>query len=203
MALIIPPGFLHAVYELTCVGDPEPMVVTCGHEIDSVSGSSSADAPDDLMQSFGDEVMPIVSSQYVLQAVTTYSGNDGPTIVNTSTLPTQVGGASNTCLPPNTSYLVRKRTDLAGRRGRGRMYVPGVPEATVDHVGIVTASTVTVVQAAFTAWFEILTAGAGARLYPPVVLHRTEGIGDEPPPTPVLSFLVENKVATQRKRMRP
>jgi hypothetical protein len=36
-----------------------------------------------------------------------------------------------------------------------------------------------------------------------VVLHRTEGIGDEPPPTPVLSFLVENKVATQRKRMRP
>jgi len=43
----------------------------------------------------------------------------------------------------------------------------------------------------------------GTSAYPPVVLHRSEGAGVEPAPTPILSFQAESKIATQRRRLRP
>jgi hypothetical protein len=203
MALIIPPGFLQASYVFSLVGDSEPIVVTCGHEIDTASGASAASSANALFDNFADTILPNMNAQYVLEYVATYAGNDGPTIVTISTVDPVPGGGSAAIVPQNTAYLIRKRTDLAGRRGRGRMYLPSVAEQNVDAVGIVAPSTVTSLQAAFDAWMLELTDTIGNELYPPVILHRSEGIGEEPPPTPVVTFVVENRVATQRRRLRP
>jgi hypothetical protein len=83
------------------------------------------------------------------------------------------------------------------------MYIPGVREGDVDELGNVLSSSLTLWQDQFDGWYEYLTAGVAARLYPPVVLHRSEGIGTEPPPTPVTVYQVDDRVATQRRRLRP
>lgn len=204
MALIIPPGYLHAVYEFTRTGDPETMVTTMGHEIDATSGASGADSADDLFTAFANEIMPTLSSQTTLTGVTTYVGQDGGTpLVYTSSAVAVAGSATNTLLPQNCALLVRKRTDAAGRRGRGRMYIPEVAELAVDDLGVLTGSYQSAVQGFFDAWLAYLTGGVGARLYPPVILHRSEGIGAEPLPTPVQALVLDSRIATQRRRLRP
>lgn len=204
MALIIPPGFLQAVYEFTLSGDTENMVVTLGHEIDSASGANGLDAADDLWGAFNTHIFQTRGQgAYTFVGVTVYVGNDGPPSVYTSTEAPVAGPGTSQLLPPNSAYLIRKRTDLAGRRGRGRMYFPGVTEGNVDNVGTLTGAEQSAWTTALEDWYEFLTAGVGARLYPPVVLHRSEGIGEEPAPTPVTSFTIDAKIATQRRRLRP
>jgi hypothetical protein len=203
MALIIPPGYLHAVYQLTCTGDAEVMVTTCGHELDTASGANNDDAPDDLMTAFGDTIMTQVSADYTLIGVTCYIGNDGPVIVAESSGASVPGGTSQNAAPPNVAVLMRKRTDLAGRRGRGRFYVPGVLNDVYASNGLLTTGEQTSWQSAANSFYADLTTSVGNRFYPPVVLHRSEGEGEEPPPTPVTVFTIEQRLATQRGRLRP
>lgn len=202
--LIIPPGFLQAAYTFSLANDSEPIIVTCGHEIDGTSGATGEEAANDLFSSFSTNIVtPLMSDEYTLEYVATYIGQDGPTLVNLSDETPVTGTVTASIVPQNTAYLIRKRTDLGGRRGRGRMYLPGVLENDVDSVGGLSTTITVPLQAGFDAWYDDLTAMVGGRLYPPVVLHRSEGIGAEPPPTPVTRFVVENKVATQRRRLRP
>jgi hypothetical protein len=203
MALIIPPGYLHAVYQFTCTGDPEVMVTTCGHEIDTASGANNDDAPDDLMTAFGSSMMTGLSADYTLVGVTCYIGNDGPVIVAESSGASVPGGVSQNAAPPNVAILMRKRTDLAGRRGRGRFYIPGVLNDVYASNGLLTTGQVDALTVDANAFYADLTVSVGNRFYPPVVLHRSEGIGDEPPPTPVTQFTIEQRLATQRGRLRP
>lgn len=204
MSLIIPTGFVQAVYQFEMSPDPEVMVITCGHEVDSASGATYANSADDLFNAFATHMMPELSTALELVAVTTYGGNDASTPVVTESTETPVsGGNSAATVPNNTAFLVRKRTDLAGRRGRGRMYIPGVYESVVNHVGELSELSYDAWQLVLADWYEALTSAVGARYYPPVVLHRSEGAGVEPPPTPVTSFQMDRYVATQRRRMRP
>lgn len=204
MPLVIPPGYLHAVYVFDLTGDNEAMVTTCGHEIDSSSGASGADSADDLFNSFGANILPGLTDQLYLDHVTTYVGQDGaPPLIYESSQARVQGGATSVGLPQNNAYLVRKRTDLSGRRGRGRFYVPGVVEGGVDHLGNLSGPLQTDRQTEWTAWYDDLTALVAGRLYPPVVLHRSEGIGEEPLPTPITQFIVDGRIATQRRRLRP
>lgn len=201
MALLIPIGFAHVVFELKMQGDNELMLTTLGVELGT--GATEATVADDMFLSFANNIMPELSSALELQGVTAYVGNDGPPLVRVSTEQAVQGGNSAGTVPQNTAYLIRKRTDLAGRRGRGRMYWPGVPEANVDHLGNISPLSLTAWETILDDWHEELTMGQGFRLYPPVVLHRSEGIGTEPPPTPVQRFVMDPRAATQRRRMRP
>lgn len=204
MALIIPPGYLQAVYVFLQDGDSEEQVVTCGHEIDGASGATGEDAADDLFLSFANRIVDVVmSNQFRLMAVDVYVGNDGGNLVYRSGQPPQTGAGSDPIIPQNSANLIRKRTDTAGRRGRGRMYLPSVPESAVNTVGVLTSGYVANMQAAFDNWYDDLTAMVGGRLYPPVVLHRSEGSGVEPPPTAITQFVVDSTIATQRRRLRP
>jgi hypothetical protein len=185
-------------------GDPEDMVVTCGHSIDSGSGATAEQAPNDLLLAMGIIVAATCTNDIALNFVTVYVGQDAgsPLIFESDGAP-EVGGQGTSSAPPNTATLIRKRTGIAGRRGRGRMYFPGVGESLVGNTGNLTSTFATQVQGAASDWLEDLTTGAGFRHYPPVVFHRSEGIGTEPVPTPVTAMQVEGKVATQRRRLRP
>jgi hypothetical protein len=203
MALIIPPGFAQASYVMSLDGDSEPIVVTCGHELDSASGANVDDIADDLFGAFATTVLPEVANVYTLEYVAAYVGQDAAdSLVVISGVPAVQGGSAALPLPQNCALLVRKRTDLAGRRGRGRLYLPGLPENQVDGAGNVADAHRAGMQALFDDWYDALTVAVGARYYPPVVLHRSEGAGIEPAPTPITTFVVEGKIATQRRRLR-
>lgn len=203
MALIIPPGWLQAVYTFELTGDPEPMVITCGHKIDSGSGGNGPDSPNTLLTAFAANWMSEMSNQYKLVSCTSYVGQDGGSpAVYVSTLGPYPGENSGSVVPQNTAYLIRKRTDVAGKRGRGRFYLPGVRESVVDQAGNVHPDQVTAINLAASNWYDDLTSSPGLTYYPPYVLHRSEGIGIEPAPSAITSFRCENIVATQRRRLR-
>lgn len=99
-------------------------------------------------------------------------------------------------MPPNNSVLVQKRSAVGGRRNRGRMYLPPFhfAETTVDSVGTIAGATVTALQTKVTALRTDLLADDLI----PVILHSVSEVA----PTVIASFVVENVIATQRRRLR-
>jgi hypothetical protein len=205
MPLIIPAGYVQAVYELLCAGDSETMVITCGHRFSDLS--DPVVTANFLHTQFAEDIVPTMMNSYTFTGVTIYIGDDpNPPAVEVSSLANVVGGVASDPEPPNTAAIIRKRTDLAGRRGRGRMYVPGWVNATATTAnGLTTAGELTRLQNAANAWYaDLIAAGSGGESSGfPYVLHRSEGEGPEPAPTPITSFQVDQRQATQRRRLRP
>lgn len=99
-------------------------------------------------------------------------------------------------VPANTSLLVTKVTAFGGRAGRGRFYIPAFDETEVDAAGNLSPAMRTAAQNAMNTF---LTELEGDNLSMEV-LH-----GDGSPlsePSNVTSLVVQNKVATQRRRLR-
>jgi hypothetical protein len=103
------------------------------------------------------------------------------------------GGLATTNTPPNVAFLLKKQTNLGGRKGRGRCYLPGVLEADVNADGGIIAARQTNlgVDAA-----EVL-AEMIVRDIPMVLLH-----GDATTPSTVAAWTLDPLVATQRRRLR-
>ncbi len=203
MALIIPTGFAQAVYEITLLNDPQPMVVTLGHDVSAIVGTMQT-AAELLHTRFQDTIRTEMGNDYRFEGVSLYVGQGvGPPLVFESTQvgANGLGGASS--LPQNCAHLVRKRTSAAGRRGRGRLYLPGVNESSVNNIGVMDNVFFTAIQNKLNSWYAALTAPTTGVALPPVILHRAEGIGVEPAPTPVTVFSLSSTVATQRRRLRP
>jgi hypothetical protein len=99
---------------------------------------------------------------------------------------------------PNCAVLVRKTSGLTGRANRGRMYLPGMlSEADVSEDGTIGAGVTSAIQTAMTAFYNALLGGAAAIQM--VIFHTLPG----PSPTLVTGLIVENMIATQRRRLRP
>lgn len=110
------------------------------------------------------------------------------------------GGAgvlAATCVPPQVSMLVTKITNVGGRSGRGRMYLPGLLEANVDASGIITPASVANVSAAFALFLGDLE----TTLTTPMVLLHGEG-SPATEPYIVENMVCQSKVATQTDRLR-
>lgn len=108
-----------------------------------------------------------------------------------STAGTVVGAESS----PAISIVVKKLTGFAGKKFRGRMYLPPafLGEANVSNAGIIDAATVTSRQTICSNWLADMIAGAND----PVLLHR-----DGSAPTAITQLSVESMVGTQRRRQR-
>lgn len=100
------------------------------------------------------------------------------------------GGAG---LVPNTSYLIKKGTGLSGRGNRGRMYLMGCDEPSVDEAGRVASGKLTGLVTEITAWLTAVDA-IGNNM---VLLHHNLVAT----PTVITSWTPEPVVATQRRRM--
>lgn len=195
--MLIPVSYLLAAYRFKIGTDPEEMVTTCGHFSTVDDATTQANA---LFDAWRDEVFPVwAGADVTFVGVTVQEGTQtsglGPYIVGQSTLPPQVSVGVGALVPQNTAVLVTKLTNTAGRRGRGRMYVPGTAtEDAVNNVGTLTPTAVSTRQTEINDWFARLVAEG----HTPVVLHAT------PPPTgtPITGFVVQSMVATQRRRLR-
>lgn len=102
------------------------------------------------------------------------------------------GGSANS-ESPQCAVLVRKVTGFAGRRNRGRFYVPGPNSDDINSDGVLTSGAVTSWQSASTGWFNSMVAAG----FDPVINHDDLSVL-----TTVTAYAVQAKTATQRRRIR-
>ena len=205
-----PVGFAEITHEFTGVGVPLGAAVVFGVEHDGIVGPSTLGAElntlwnTHMRTSYGSEVN-------MVNTVVKF----GPPSTGASAEVSNTGGGgllSGVATSPNVAFLLVKNTALGGRRGKGRMYLPGVTEASVDQGGNVLASTVTTQSGDANDWLGALAVNDS----PMVLFHGPEYVwilvGGQPRRVPTVPFLPlfsyvqtispSSRVATQRRRLR-
>lgn len=126
-------------------------------------------------------------------------GQDGGEPITVEGTATEVGQNNVTSPSPNVALLLRKRTARGGRRGRGRMFLPwAIAETSIDEAGNVDSGVVsayTTGATSFLGWLDTNDA-------PMVILHSLGGSTAPGVPDTVTDFFCDNRVATQRRRLR-
>lgn len=197
--MLIPAGFGLAKYVVRLVDDPDDMIFTMGHEV-TLPVSFQA-AADQLLENVR-TAMPAAnwgtnySVTKVELVVGTNAGGTGPYATFTST-GAPINGTSAGDRPlANTACLVTKQTAAPGRRGRGRIYMPGfIPSANISRAGVIDPAVLTVRQGLLEDWFDKCV----VEDVPMVLFHATAPAT----PTSVTGLRLETLMATQRRRLRP
>jgi len=109
--------------------------------------------------------------------------------------PTSLAGTIGSPGYPGVSALVQKQTSIGGRKGRGRLFWPCVPEGNVAVGGALTGT----LQANLQSMFDDVLTDMAAADFPLMLLH-SEGVPQSPYEITALS--VQNQTATQRRRNR-
>ncbi len=200
MTLQIPAGFGQVIHSLLLTGDPEPMAVTYGVQMEGQAPTDAQDTVGDLHAAFASTMLTIPHQVYSLrQTELRYVVAElGPVQVALAVDIVTAGGTGSP-LPQNSAVLFHKRSASAGRRNRGRFYLPGMSEGAVDATGRLAAADVTAfnnIAANFLA--GVRASGSVAEM---VILHSL-GISPTGPPAVVTSLLTDPVIATQRRRLR-
>lgn len=191
MALVIPEDHYECAFIHTQVGTTRLAVVTMG--VSYAGNDFEADAP--LMGGAWLTVMGELSNQ--IHWVRFTMRNQEGTVIDLSV--NSPGGSSNACASYQNAYLVKKVTNVPGRRNQGRMYLPGVSEGGVDPAGVLSTITRDDLQGNMDQFYDEVR----ARDFHIVILHQeVSGGGPQPPPVNVASLNVDPRVATQRHRLR-
>lgn len=199
MTLVIPPGFGLAQFVLTGPVGTQPYVTTVGVDL-SDAGGDFVVAANSAKSAYASTIGTTTSAALTLDRVTLSVGQDGPGgSVDSNTPPTTFSRTGS--FPPTAmSAIARKVTNDLGRRGRGRMFIPGVlSENEVDEDGTVVAARRTALNTTMGSFFTALsTADAGEVALPPVLLHSSAPTD----PTPITAFAVSDLVGWIRGRIR-
>lgn len=189
-----------AAFHMAVPGTSGDSVCTLGFNTDSADGQAVADK---LSQAWATNVMPIIDGDAVFTGATTNHriGGNLESWISHAGDPSP-GSGGNFPLPANCAVLVQKRTGLAGKKNRGRMYLPAVPRANIlsaTDPNTLLPAKLTLVQAAMDAFYAALIVSGGPDVIQPMILH--------PLPNPlqgtvILSFSVQARIATQRDRLR-
>lgn len=190
MSARIPPGFWEARHKFLVPGQDGEVITSIGW--DGAPPTVEADQLTYAADVAG--IMGNLSENISMTTIDFVIGQDGPDDV-VFTVPVDFPGeASGGTFPPNVAYLVQKRTSTPGRRGRGRMYLPGVPEGAVGNGGDVAPATVIGLNTNLSDWLD----DASGHGWTPVLFHASAPFA----PSDVTSLLAQPIVATQRKRLR-
>lgn len=155
----------------------------------------------DLVTWWDDNLAPILSSEFSLTEcfLTDLRTATSPT-VSVGPFTTHLGDVGSDSLPNNCALCVSFRTNARGKSSRGRNYLCGIPEASVN--GSIIDNTV--IAAAVAAYTELRTGGI-LGIFQWVVCSRftggaprTEGLT-----RPVTGELVTNPAIASQRRRRP
>lgn len=209
-----PAGFAEATFRFALAGGDGEANVVLGLD----TPAANVDVANRIRSAWQSEILqPVQGNNVTYLGVRVAFGQDGGDdlvfeIPADGAIPV-IGGQGAANMTPNNAILVRKLTGLGGRRNRGRMYIPGVPEGSYDNSGIILPGAKVQIQAALDAFVEDLgLAGLGGPSTI-VILHparpgyfRRDGTFYDgvpaAPPTPVTALLVDDRIASQRKRNR-
>lgn len=192
--MIIPAGFAQVTLGFTGNGLPTGAVITFGVVNGAVMGAQAM--ADEIAVAVSDNIDPIMSSQIAFNDLLVKLGPNETGAQAVSPM-SSAGSVSGAIASPQVAFLIKKDTDLGGRRGRGRMYFPGVGEADVGQTGDVDGTRRGLITAGFED-FRLTLAAADLSM---VLLHD-DGLTSVPVPTPVTGLSCDARVATQRRRLR-
>ena len=185
MPLIIPPGFCQASFVLTGAVGTQPYVTTLGVDTSGYGGDFVA-AANYLGSAYATAFAPMTNQDLQLDRVTLFVGSDGSSgSVDSTTSPYPMASAASMG-PTAMSVIARKNTNDIGRRGRGRMFLPGsAAEGEVTESGSLTTTFTEGVNDILVTFYELLATPVDPEdALPPVLFH-----GSAPAdPTPILGF---------------
>lgn len=198
MTGIIPPLFSLGTITFTTAGVPRPQQITMGFQpgVGLTANQQNAAMRAALIGSTGrpfsaanmDDQYTCIESKILFRNASGVLLSD----INTGAV---TGAKTIDPLPLNTSVILRKVTSFAGKKYRGRCLLPPLffPESAVDNGGNITA-----VATYQTLWDTAYTNLVGGAMQP-VLLH------DDPllVPTTINSFLLNSRIGTIGKRLRP
>lgn len=193
MPLLIPEGFAQITWLFGGLSAPNGAACTQGVE---VGGSQTLpDIADAAKDAWVAGLAHVQDANCVLTGVRVKAGPNatGPQIEMGYSLG---GTASGSGVVPNAALLVRKLTNMGGRQGRGRMYVPGFTEQDVSSSGTIGGAYLANVQGHADTTFDDLVAA----LLIPVLFH--DAAAPVTTPTTLVQYTVDATMATQRRRLR-
>jgi len=196
MGVVIPLDAMQLTMRWSVAGDAEFMVCTLGI-IEVTGGRTPSVLAADIFAAWDASTMTtaanISTGWSVGTCFLTYQTGSGPVTFEGGGVLS--GSNAGTTLPNNCAVLLKKQTNFGGRSNRGRMYLPSgyLPESVVNQVGTIDPATVTSLTTMWGTFVDNLTGDS----IQPALLH-SDGSGA----TPITSFVVAPKIATQRTRMR-
>lgn len=142
-------------------------------------------------------LVSLTTDEWFLGDVTLYVPSGGGSIPYVASGSTP--GATGTPTSAAVSLLVTKRTNIGGRRGKGRMFLPPPPQNQVNADGVIAAGFLATSRGHLSDFFNDLTAIDPS--VQPVVHTRASG-GLPAGNTLITELWLEAEVATQRRRQR-
>jgi len=201
MPQALPIGFGQVIHSISLADDPEPMALTYGVKFEPNSPTTSGQATvDALRNAFVTHLGGLLATGYMHRQteLKVQFGAALEVFLNNETA--NFTGTTN-ALPQNSALLVHKRSNTAGRRHRGRLYIPGVNETNVDPKGVVAEALRSAWQTGLNAFLQAVV--DTVTLEAMVIFHSGLSGAVLPPPTPVSTLAVDPRIATQRRRLRP
>jgi hypothetical protein len=190
----IPPGFLQANLIFDGPAMPRGAQVVLGFASDA---GGLPDSPfiraQAIGQAFEDNLAVGTPVNTTLRSVRVKMGPNASGADATATVNKQ-GTLQGNPDSPQVAILVRKVGAFGGRPNRGRSYWPILNEGQTDSGGVIPPDRLATVQTQMDGFVDDLAA-AGLDM---VILHEAV----ELTPTPVLQYVVQPLVATQRRRLR-
>lgn len=184
----------------TMVGKANPLTCSLGYVV-GIGSPSPATVADEIngwwVISGGICAAASFYSAYTFLGTVVRQNVGGVIMEAASTDAPVTGTGTGANFPPvNCSLLVSKKTGLVGRKHRGRMYWPNayITEGGIDNMGIIDPTAKAAIQTHFTTSFDRAFASLVAQ---PAVLHSSVLAADI-----ITSFVFQDQVATQRRRMR-
>jgi hypothetical protein len=193
--VIIPVNYAQVNIKFTGIALPTGAEVTLGINRELYTGTPADLAQKVLVYFQSAAIRAQISSEVTINSCLAKFGpnSTGPAAEYTAPLAGTGAAAGST---PQVSWLARKNTGFGGRTGRGRMYIPGLPEPLTFSSGTIIAANVTSMTTALEAFRASLVADGCV----PTLLHAP--LSPVQVPMPITSFSVDNRAATQRRRLR-
>lgn len=204
MAVVIPSGYHQVTYLWRHSSLTRDFATVFGGA--APSSTAAADIAETWVEAWDNELKSRTDSSLQLRAILV---RQGP---NTGEFPGETvevavgtnGGTAFESSPVNCALLVRKTSLFGGRHNRGRTYWPGlVADTDVSDVGVIGSAQVTAIQTDMDQFLAAVINGntSTTQAIDPVILHDENSPATGP--TTIQSLVVQNIIATQRRRVRP
>lgn len=192
--VLIPTGYAQANFKLAGAALPYGAEVTLGLDVRGFIGDPS-DAAGASAVNFANNFCPRLTSDINIASCLV---KFGPTATGPSAEEANgtAGSVGTGPVAANTAVLINKNTAAGGRAGKGRMYIPGIRENKISGAGVMDTDEFAAWISAAVGFFEDMNDDD----LTPVLLHGTGS--PLTTPTAITSLQVQNKVATQRRRLR-
>lgn len=195
------------------VGDALPLGAAITYAFSLSAGQNvSVTMADALHQAFTSNILPQLSTSVQTASVLLKQGPDA-TGNSVEWDESDTGGLAGATASPQVAAIVHKTTATGGRRGRGRLFLPGMLEANVSETGLLDATYATTLGSALVSWLSAVNATANVGQMalehePPYEWQIVDGqprrvaTGDAPVPTLITALSLDSRVGTQRRRNR-